>query len=230
MLSSTLLHLLWLASPALPVGAFSYSEGLEAAIDADTVHDEASAATWLAHQLTLTQARAEMPAVAHAMAAWQAQDTQAVVAINDWLLATRESSELRAQSLQMGQSLLAWLRNGTHASDPRLNTPWDEGPTWPVAFALAAVQAQAEPSQAFTTHALTAHAFGWCENMVQAAIKAVPLGQLAAQRILATLVAQVPAAVAQALEVQPHQRQSFAPMLAILSAQHETQYTRIFRS
>lgn len=222
---TTFLHLLWLASPALPVGAFSYSEGLESAIDANLVHDEATAATWLEDQLALTQTRAEMPAMAHAMAAWHAQDLPAVQAINDWLLCTRETSELRAQSIQMGQSLLAWMRNGTRAGDARLTTPWPDGVTWPVAYALAATQAQAEPADA-----LMAYAFGWCENMVQAAIKAVPLGQLAAQRMLSRLSAHVPQAVAQALAIAPHQRQSFAPMLAILSARHETQYTRIFRS
>ena len=80
------------------------------------------------------------------------------------------------------------------------------------------------------TDALLAFAFGWAENMVQAAMKAVPLGQSAAQRILAALAAAIPAAVEQALQLGPDERQAFAPLLAIRSAQHETQYSRLFRS
>src|SRR5690606_18098744 len=100
-----LLRTLWLASPALPVGGFSYSEGLEAAIDAGLVHDEASAATWLIDQLHLAQARSELPVMAEALGAWRAGDVERVRALNHWVLATRETSELRLQSEQMGRSL-----------------------------------------------------------------------------------------------------------------------------
>jgi len=110
-----LLHLIWLASPALPVGGFSYSEGLEAAIDHGLVHDEASCTQWLLDQLLLTQARGDMAAMAQAIPAWQAMDKQRLQALNEWVLATRESSEMRLQTRQMGNSLLEWLRNLQHA-------------------------------------------------------------------------------------------------------------------
>jgi len=98
-------------------------------------------------------------------------------------------------------------------------------PTYQVAFALAAAQIDAS-----VRDCLLAYAFGWAENMTQAAIKSVPLGQTAGQRILARLSQQIPAAVQSAIDLPDGERQAFSPMLAILSAQHETQYSRLFRS
>jgi urease accessory protein len=225
--AATLLHLMWLASPALPVGGFSYSEGLEAAVEAGLVGNEAQCADWLLAQLALVQARAELPSLAQACLAWQSHDAARVAALNDWLSRTRETAELRAQAEQTGRSLLEWLRNGPHARDARLATlaALAPAPLWPTAFALAAVLAGATPRDA-----LLACAWGWAENMAQAAMKAVPLGQMAAQRILTRVAAALPAAVEAALDLPDDDRQAHAPMLAILSAQHETQYSRLFRS
>jgi urease accessory protein len=97
--------------------------------------------------------------------------------------------------------------------------------TYPLAFALAASAGTAP-----VRHSLVAFAFGWAENMMQAAIKSVPLGQSAGQRILSALAADIPVAVDKALALRDDERQAFAPMLAILSARHETQYSRLFRS
>jgi urease accessory protein len=225
--ASTRLQLMWLASPALPVGGFSYSEGLEAAVEAGLVHDEATASAWLADQLQLSLARADLPAVAAAYAAWATHDVAAVQSINAWLHQTRETHELRGQAEQMGRSLLDWLRNGPHAGDPRLAAlaALQPVPLWPTAFALAATLAGARAEDT-----LLAFAWGWAENLAQAAMKAVPLGQLAAQRMLVPLAEQIPAVVQAALALPEAERQAFTPMLAILSAQHETQYSRLFRS
>jgi urease accessory protein len=225
--SPTLLRLMWLASPALPVGGFSYSEGLEAAVEAGRVTNEAQAGDWLVDQLHLALARADAPAAAQAVLAWQAHDLPRATALNDWVLATRETAELRLQAEQMGRSLVEWLRNGAQADDPRVPAcaALAPAPTWPVAFALAATLAGAD-----ARHALLAFAFGWAENMVQAAMKAVPLGQAAAQRMLERLADAIPGAVDEALARSDDARQAFTPMLAILSAQHETQYSRLFRS
>lgn len=225
--SSTLLALMRLASPSLPVGGFSYSEGLEAAVDAGRVHDEASAGDWLLQQLELAQARADAPAVARAARAWRLADTDAAALVNAWVLATRESQELRRQTEQMGRSLAEWLKNSEHAGDPRIATlaALAPAPSWPVAFGLSGVLAGADDEALLLSHGL-----GWCENMVQAAMKAVPLGQAAAQRMLSRLAAELPAAVAQALTRADGDAQAFAPMLAILSARHEVQYSRLFRS
>ncbi len=223
---ASLLQLLWLASPALPVGSFSYSEGLESAIESGFVKDEAGARNWLVDQLELGLARSELPLLAQAIAAWAAHDAERIAALNAWALTTRESSELRRQSEQMGRSMHDWLRQRAPA-DPRLATlaALVPAPAWPIAFALAAAQSGAAPRDG-----LLAFGFGWAENMVQAALKAMSLGQAGGQRILAALAAALPAAVEAALTMPDDERQAFTPMLAILSSQHETQYSRLFRS
>jgi len=213
-----LLRLFWLASPALPVGGFSYSEGLEAAVEAGQVHDETSAGDWLVDQLHLALAPSDLAVVTQAVIAWRAGDAERALQLDAWVRRTRETAELRLQTEQMGRSLADWRRSlGDHARP---------GPhSYPVAFAVAAA-ATAAPVR----EAVLAFAFGWAENMVQAAIKSVPLGQGAGQRILLRLAGAIPSAVDRAMCVGDRERQAFAPMLAILSSQHETQYSRLFRS
>lgn len=221
----SLLQLMWLASPALPVGGFSYSEGLEAAVDCGRVNSEASASDWLADQLHLSLGRSDLPVLAKALGAWRRCDLGHVRELNDWVLHTRESSELRLQTEQMGRSLLQWLRQHHSASDQDIEACAQMQPSYPVAFALAA-----SATQAGVRDVLLAFAFSWAENMMSAAIKCVPLGQSSGQRILSRLADDIPAVVEQAIGLQDSERQAFTPMLAILSAQHETQYSRLFRS
>ncbi|HVZ45106.1 MAG TPA: urease accessory UreF family protein [Ramlibacter sp.] len=210
---AALLRLLWLASPALPVGGFSYSEGLEAAVDAGLVANEEQAGAWLADQLHLVLARSDMAVVARAVEAWRTADSGTIRELDTWVRRTRETSESKLQSEQMGRSLAQLVL-----------APQDDL-TYPVAFALAA-----SPCTSSVREIALAFAFSWAENMMQSAIKAVPLGQAAGQRILARLAREIPAAVDHALALQDADRQSFAPMLAILSSRHETQYSRLFRS
>ena len=230
---SALLPLIWLASPALPVGGFSYSEGLEAAIDAAAKRGEAlDCAEWLVDQLHLSLARSDLAVLAKALPAWRRGDMQRLRELNDWVLHTRESAEFRLQTEQMGRSMVLWLLSVKPACQAQLDefntqAASQEQPSlsYPLAFALAA-----STSAASVQDCLLSYAFGWAENMASAAVKAVPLGQTAGQRILAQLADAIPAAVAQAMRLQDSERQAFAPMLAILSAQHETQYSRLFRS
>ncbi|MBV8621841.1 MAG: urease accessory protein UreF [Curvibacter sp.] len=221
--SPGLLQLIWLASPALPVGGFSYSEGLEAAIEWAGVRDEASVGDWIADQLHLGLARGELAALAAAVRALREQAPDRLRPLNDWLLQTRETAELRLQCEQMGHSLAEWLRKLRPADAVCLDglSPC----AYPVAFAAAA-----HGSQASEADICGAYAFGWAENMTQAAIKAVPLGQSAGQRILARLMQDIVQAVATALALDESERQAFTPGLAVLSARHETQYSRLFRS
>ena len=223
--AASLLQLIWLASPALPVGGFSYSEVLEAAVECAGVATESIASDWLSDQLQLSLARSDLPVVAQAVAAWRADDLLRIRQLNDWVLQTRETNELRAQPEQMGRSLVQWLRNHDGTNVSRVTACGQLPPTYPVAFALAASQ-----TSAGVRDCLLAYAFGWAENMVQAALKSVPLGQSAGQRILARLSREIPAAVESAMALGDDERQSFSPMLAILSSQHETQYSRLFRS
>jgi urease accessory protein len=223
--ASRLLWLMQLASPALPVGGFSYSEGMEAAVEHGLVTDEHSAQTWLIDQLHLVQARSELPVVAQAIRAWRTHDKAALQQLNDWVMQTRETFEMRLQTEQMGRSLLIWLRNHQAADEADMQLCDSLPPTWPLVFALALNTHAVD-----TREGLLTCAFGWAENMVQAAIKSVPLGQLSGQRMLAALSAEIPLAVEHALSITDNQQQSFTPRLAILSARHETQYSRLFRS
>ncbi len=225
MQASSLIQLIWLASPALPVGGFSYSEGLESAVESAGVTGEEAATSWISDQLHLTLARGDLAVMAQAIPAWRANDMPRIKVLNDWVLQTRETSEFRAQTEQMGRSLLEWLRNHEGANAAHIQACAALPPTYPVAFALAASQTAADARDC-----LLAYAFGWAENMMQAALKSVPLGQSAGQRILARLSREIPPAVETALTLPDDERQAFSPMLAILSSQHETQYSRLFRS
>lgn len=209
----SLAHLLQLASPTLPVGAYSYSQGLEAAIEAGTVKDAESAQAWIGDVLELSLARMEVQvlrALIGDMSAASRQD------LNDVFVATRESAELRAETLQMGQALARLLRElGVEVSV--------ENPAYPTAYALAVRHWNIEPRAA-----LVAYLWSWLENQVMAAVKAVPLGQTAGQKMLLQL-GECLAAVAD-LEIPEQDWSNFAPGLAYLSARHETQYSRLFRS
>jgi urease accessory protein len=218
--------LLHLASPALPIGAFSYSQGLEAAIDAELVHDADSARDWIASGLANVLARGELPFLAHQIERWRAHDAAALADADAEFLASRESAELRRETEQMGWSLkqlcvaLAW------GDDARRTTLAGLAPlALPSAFAFAAAAHGAAADAA-----LAAYAFSWVENQAAAALKAVPLGQLAGQRIIVALRGALDAAVASALQTPPALVNTFAPQLGILSARHESQYSRLFRS
>ncbi|NJS36204.1 MAG: urease accessory protein UreF [Brachymonas sp.] len=221
--ASSLLQLIWLASPALPVGGFSYSEGLEAVIESARIAPD-SIANWLTDQLHVTLARGDLAALSKAIPAIRRGDAERLRELNAWVLATRETSEFRLQTEQMGRSLIEWLKVQEPDFDAAM---WfaHQTPSYPIAFSLAAARTQAsvrDIALAFT--------FGWAENMVQAAIKAVPLGQTAGQKILQRLSQDISQAVDTAMQVSDSERQAFLPMLAILSSQHETQYSRLFRS
>ena len=226
--SLALVRLLQLASPTLPIGAYSYSQGLEWVVEAGTVHDAESASAWIGELLDHVMATGEAAIVWRLLVAAQDNDCDwpAMSRWNAWFRASRESSELRAETEQMGGSLaklacdLDLLDSDTKAILPSLAPV-----TLPASYAIIA-RAFAVPPDA----ALIAYVWSWLENQVMAAIKAVPLGQVAGQRLLLTLGARIPAALAAAKAVADEDVASFAPGLALASARHETQYTRLFRS
>jgi urease accessory protein len=218
-----LARLLRLASPALPVGAFSYSQGLEWAVEAGTVKDEASAAHWIGSLLRGNLARFELPMLSALMEAWQHDDIERVQRLNAEYLATRETAELQAESAQTGRALRAALAAGDAGDAAPLRA--FAAPAFPTAFACAATRWQIPAREA-----LVAFAFSWLENQVTAAIKLVPLGQSAGQRMLAALSHELVEAVDTALALDSEDRSNFAPLYAIAGCRHETQYTRLFRS
>jgi urease accessory protein len=211
--------LLQLASPTLPVGAYSYSGGLEAAIEAGVVHDAASAQQWIADVLEFSMARMEGPVVFAFVSEFSREDFFKVKDKNEMFLASRETAELRAETVQMGYSLNRLLK------DLGLGEVPVEEPSFPAAFAYAAAQWKIEPEAA-----LQAYLWAWLENQVMAAVKAVPLGQTDGQRMLLSLGERIEEPVKKAMQMKDEDIGNFAPGLAMLSAHHETQYSRLFRS
>jgi urease accessory protein len=202
----SLARLLQLASPVLPVGAYSYSQGLEAAIEAGIVKDAATAQAWIADVLELSV----IPMEAQVLRAQIAGPTQER---NDFFVATRESAELRAETLQMGSALSKLLGDfGMHVEI--------ENPAYPSAFAAAVRHWGIGEDDA-----VLAYLWSWLENQVMAAVKAVPLGQTAGQKILLALGGRL-----QAPRLEEAAWSNFTPGLAALSTRHEAQYSRLFRS
>jgi urease accessory protein len=206
----SLARLLQLASPTLPVGAYSYSGGLEAAIEAGVVHDAASAERWIGDVLEFSVARMEAPVLFRMMKGEE---------LNEVFLASRETAELRAETVQMGYSLNRLLKDLGVGEVPV------EEPSFPAAFAFAASHWKVEPEAA-----LQAYLWAWLENQVMAAVKAVPLGQTDGQRMLLNLGGLIQEISKRTLSIKDEDLGNFAPGLAMFSAGHETQYSRLFRS
>ncbi len=221
-----LVRLLQLASPALPVGAYSYSQGLESAVDKSIVRDAPTAAQWIGDMLEYSIARMEAPVLLRSIAAWHACDFAAIDNWNALFLASRETSELRAETVQMGFSLRRLLAElaGTN-EDARTRLAHLEEIAFPTAFACAVAEWQISPKPA-----LVAYLWAWLENQVMAAMKAVPLGQTDGQRMLLALGDRLDAIAARAALLADDELGSFAPGFALLSSHHETQYSRLFRS
>ncbi len=221
-----LARLLQLASPALPVGAYSYSQGLEAAIEAGVVHDAVSAQAWIGEVLELSVASMEAPVLLRLMCAWSAADLAGVEHWNAFFLASRETAELRAETVQMGYSLTRLL-NEIGAVEAPLFAPLQQliEPAFPTAYACAAAHWRIDASSA-----LIAYLWSWVENQVMAALKAVPLGQTDGQKILLALGARLEAMAQAAAARADNELGNLAPGLALLSSHHETQYSRLFRS
>jgi urease accessory protein len=221
-----LVRLLQLASPALPVGAYSYSQGLEWAIEAGTVKNEAGALRWMGDQLEWNLGRYEAPLLARMMEAWRAGADDRARELDERYLASRESAELRAETLQMGHSLrrlLDDLRELPPEFVARIVV--SPAPTFMYVWSGLAATWQIAPRDA-----MTAWLWSWAENQTMAALKAVPLGQAAGQRILLELGGRIPAIVERALDTADDDFSNFAPGFAIACARHETQYSRLFRS
>ena len=223
---SSLVRLLQLASPALPVGAYSYSQGLEWAVESRAIHDAASAQRWIEDLLLHVHARGEAAVAFRLCVAVHGGDWNRFGHWHAWFRASRETAELAAETQQMGGALARLLRDldltdGDAQSAIEANAPI----TLPGSFALAARAFAIEAEDA-----LTAYLWSWAENQVLAAMKTIPLGQVAGQKMLLALGARIVEAVAIATTCEDDDVASFAPGLALASSRHETQYTRLFRS
>ena len=215
---------LWqLLSPALPIGAYAYSRGLEYAVAAGWVCDESGAAEWIGGQLRHTVQGLDIPVFARLYRAWATGDSEGLERWNAFLLAARESAELRAEDRYLGAALARLLRDlGIEEAQPwRHERPWG----FAAPFALAT-----ERFGIALEEAALGYAWVWCEQQVAAAVKLIPLGQTAGQRLLLGLGAMIPAAVRAGCALADEDLGGTAPGLGIASARHETQYTRLFRS
>ena len=217
----SLLHLLHLASPALPIGGFHFSQGLEYAVAQAWVRDESSANCWIEGLAECALGRLDLPVLARIFDACSDRDYEAMRRWNDFLIASRETSELRAEDLHMGAALTKVIVE--HAVDIRALRI--ERPAYATVFAFVCEHWRAVRSEALTTYAWT-----WAENQVLAAIKLVPLGQSAGQRILRHLTGVLPRIVSDSVAIADEDVGIGTLMHSVASARHETQYTRLFRS
>ena len=224
--AGALVKLLRLASPALPVGAYSYSQGMEWSVESGVVNDEKSAGQWIGSLLAGSMARFELPMLASFYRAWRDRDTALATSLNEAYLASRETAELRSESIQMGGAMVAILQTGgEHEPAPLEPLCAIDNVVFPNSFAFASVAWKLELEDV-----LTAYAWSWVENQVTAAMKLVPLGQRAGQRLLAQLGPVCTQATQTAVSLPKDEWSNFAPLFAIACSRHETQYTRLFRS
>ncbi len=221
-----LLGLMQLVSPALPIGAFAFSQGLESAFELDWVRDEASLAEWLNGVLEDGLTRCELPVLARLHHAIGQADSESIAVWDEWLAATRETAELAAEDSRLGASL------------KRLLSSLDLMPSEDLLPPLLPAQPGYVTLFAFTAHTrgvsvrqtLLGFAWSWLENQLAVACKALPLGHTAAQRVIELLRPALVDAVDQALMLDDEELGPVLPGLALASALHETQYSRLFRS
>lgn len=221
-----LLGLLQLDSPALPIGAFAWSQGLESAFELGWVSTEQQLGEWLAAVLDDGLSRCELPVLARLQHCWANTDSDGLAFWNHWLHANRETAELSDEDSRLGQALLRLLTSLALQPQPQLGharLPADPG--YASVFAWAAYQRLIP-----VRHSLLGFAWGWLENQLAVACKALPLGHTAAQRLNEQLRPKLVTATSNALTLTDDQLGPILPGVALASAQHETQYSRLFRS
>jgi urease accessory protein len=217
------LRLFQLISPSLPVGGFTYSQGLEWAIEAQWVTDTSSLKDWLQSVFAASVATLELPILIRLLNAFNHGDEASVVRWTRWLVACRETAELRKEEQQRGAALAKLL--------PNLDIDIPEHLAATVSscqltgIALAASQWDIDCQQL-----CRGYSWSWLENNVVAGVKLIPLGQTHGQQIMLELAEDIPAAALKAEQIQDRDIRSSTPAMAIASSRHETQYTRLFRS
>lgn len=221
-----LLGLLQLISPALPIGAFAWSQGLESAFELGWVRDEKELSTWLEGVLDDGLTRCELPVLARLQNSWAQGDSQGLAYWNDWLQANRETAELSDEDTRLGLALVRLLNSLSLQPQTALgHAQLPPEPGYVTVFAWAAHLRQVPVRQS-----LLGFAWAWLENQLAAACKAMPLGHTAAQRLNEQLRPKLVTAVDVALSLTDDQLGPILPGLALGSAHHETQYSRLFRS
>lgn len=215
---------LWqLLSPTLPIGAYSYSGGLETAVELRWVDSADGVERWVSGLLLNSLARVDVPLLARLHQAWLHNDDGLLLEHAAWLRACRESAELADEDQQIGRALATLLCNlGVAAAQPWINRPTT---AWAVLHALALTHWDIPLREG-----VEAYLWSWCDNQIAAAVKLVPLGQTDGQRLLLTLAGTVHDAAEHGLALGDTAIGACTPGLAIASCLHESQYSRLFRS
>lgn len=213
---------LWqLISPALPVGSFAYSQGLEYAIDSGWIKNEEETSKWINGLIRNSLSTLDVPVMQRFYKAWQDEDIETAIHWNNWLLAARESKEIKAEDIQLGEALYRVLQGLDLTGTVSKEIPW----CYSAMFAYAAVKWEIPFEDA-----AKGLVWAWSENQVAAAIKLVPLGQTAGQRVLSSALKEIPGAIETGIDCNEEDIGVLAQGLGIASALHETQYSRLFRS
>lgn len=220
---TTLLRLCQLVSPALPVGAYHFSQGLEFAVHENWVRDEASACEWIDGIARHAIGTLDVPVLLRLYDGWRSNDVDTVKRWSQYLIASRETMELRAEERHMGKALAKVLVE----LEIRTAHEWvvRDYTTYAAMFTLAASQwsiARVDAAQAYL--------WAWTENQVLAALKLLPFGQSAGQRILNRILPSIPAIAGHAATMTDDDMGIATPLHGMASAWHETQYSRLFRS
>ncbi|MEA5583388.1 urease accessory protein UreF [Nodularia harveyana UHCC-0300] len=222
--NTNFLYILQLASPALPVGAYSYSEGLEILVEKGIISDQASLKHWIEAELYYGAIRLDGAVMVRAEKSASIGDRSALSHLNMWLSATRETQELRASSWQMGRSLTQLLGKLQPEIIPLVNAVGNPC-NYAIAFGIAIAHWQIDIQAA-----LLAYLHSWTSNLITAGVKLIPLGQTAGQELLLALQPLISTAVSEILALEDDQLSCCSWGLSLASMQHETQYTRLFRS
>jgi len=222
---SQLLRLLHLASPALPIGAFHFSQGLEYAVEAGWVSDEESSLGWIGGIAQGSIATLDLPVLVRLHSAWMRGDEQEVLRWNAFLIACRETEELRLEDRHLGRAMLRVLAELDLTTELFVRGSLERGIAHATAFAFACARWSIEARPMLETYA-----WAWAENQVLAAVKLVPLGQSAGQRMLHALHHPLGAYAARALDLMDSDIGISTALSAVASGRHEVQYTRLFRS
>jgi urease accessory protein len=222
--SLPLLHLMQLVSPSLPVGAYSYSEGLETLVQSGNLPDAESLQRWLVQELRYGAVRLEASVMVRVYQGIVSSDLTALSYWNQWLSAFRETEELRQQSWQMGRSLSRLLLE-LQPQIAELLQACGEPCNFAVAFAIAAHSWQIDCKTM-----ILGYLDSWATNLVNAGVRLIPLGQTAGQCLLLELYAEIEAATSVILEMKDEDFGNCSWGVAIASMNHETLYSRLFRS
>ena len=221
----TSLALLQLVSPALPVGAFSYSEGLEVLIQNGALNDEFELQHWIEAELQRGALRLEAAALKPLRALFQGWEDEGLempsdlISLDGWLLALRESAEVRAQQVQMGGSLLALMADLGHP------LPQPVVLAWPAAWAWAALSLKISEQEM-----VEGYLYGWVANQLSAAVRLVPLGPTTAQRIQQQLLPMIRDQASVLKDQDPRALWCGGAGAGLAQLAHAELYSRLFRS